>query len=182
MRKNIYTFFYFFLNWSNSKYIQVKGGLPLRTHLSLCKRTILSVCSLSFLEMCVLSSSTLSPWVTVSSSRLPVVDVMDKRMVERAAQTWALQHGDRLRMRLLKPSLHLLHMLNEKSATHGDQRRAQFLLPCSTGKTPRMLFLNEDQRISHKPQTAAAPLPACDRNCTTPSVKHLDAARTGSAH
>ena len=50
-------------------------------HLSLCRSTILSVCSLSFWQIRVHSPSTVSPRETVSSIGLPVVEVMDRRMV-----------------------------------------------------------------------------------------------------
>lgn len=50
------------------------------THLSLCRSTILSVCSRSFWEMRVFRASAVSPRGTVSSTGLPVVEVMHTRM------------------------------------------------------------------------------------------------------
>lgn len=54
-------------------------------HLSRCRSRILSVCSLSLWEIRVLSPSTVSPRGTVSSTGLPVVEVMDKLMEDWAA-------------------------------------------------------------------------------------------------
>lgn len=62
------------------------SSFPAVSCLSLCRRTILCVCSLSLWEMRVLSPSTVSSKGTVSSTGLPVVEVMDRRMETEAPQ------------------------------------------------------------------------------------------------
>lgn len=55
-------------------------SVPAVRCLSLCRSTILSVCSLSFWEMRAFRASTVSPRGTVSSTGLPAVEVMHRRM------------------------------------------------------------------------------------------------------